>query len=61
LLTKPKIEAEAAKTVREITTKPQSQAEKMEAMMAQAKQAGAPALAHVRRRTRCGVESKMKA
>ncbi len=41
---KAKIEAEAAKTVREITTKPQSQAEKMEAMMAQAKQAAAPAV-----------------
>ncbi|MDO9212795.1 MAG: hypothetical protein Q8Q54_14815 [Methylococcales bacterium] len=41
---KAKIEAEAAKTVREITAKPQSQAEKMEAMMAQAKQAGAPAV-----------------
>lgn len=41
---KAKIEAEAAKTVREITAKPQSQAEKMEAMMAQAKQAGTPAV-----------------
>ncbi len=40
---KAKIEAEAAKTVREITTKPQSQEEKMAAMMAQAKQASAPA------------------
>jgi len=39
---KAKIEAEAAKTVREITAKPQTQAEKMEAMMAQAKQASAP-------------------
>lgn len=40
---KAKIEAEAAKTVREITTKPQSQDEKMAAIMAQAKQASAPA------------------
>ncbi len=40
---KAKIEADAAKTVREITAKPQTQAEKMEAMMAQAKQASAPA------------------
>ncbi|MCX7066557.1 MAG: hypothetical protein NTW85_02500 [Methylococcales bacterium] len=41
---KAKIEADAAKTVREITAKPQTQAEKMEAMMAQAKQASAPAV-----------------
>lgn len=40
---KAKIEAEAAKTVREITAKPQSQEEKMAAIMAQAKQAAAPA------------------
>jgi hypothetical protein len=40
---KAKIEAEAAKTVREITAKPQSQEEKMAAMMAQAKQAATPA------------------
>lgn len=39
---KAKIDAEAAKTVREITAKPQSQEEKMAAMMAQAKQASAP-------------------
>ncbi|MEY3807684.1 MAG: hypothetical protein RI893_660 [Pseudomonadota bacterium] len=39
---KAKIEADAAKTVREITAKPQSQAEKMEAIMAQTQQAGAP-------------------
>ncbi len=40
---KAKIDAEAAKTVREITTKPQSQEDKMAAIMAQAKQASAPA------------------
>jgi hypothetical protein len=40
---KAKIEAEAAKTVREITTKPQSQEEKMAEIMAKAKQASAPA------------------
>jgi hypothetical protein len=40
---KAKIEAEAAKTVREITAKPQSQEEKMAAIMAQAKQASTPA------------------
>ncbi len=40
---KAKIEAEAAKTVREVTAKPVSQAEKMAAIMAQAKQASAPA------------------
>jgi hypothetical protein len=40
---KAKIEADAAKTVREITAKPASQEEKMAAMMAQAKQASAPA------------------
>jgi hypothetical protein len=39
---KAKIDAEAAKTVREITAKPQSQDEKMAAIMAQAKQASAP-------------------
>jgi hypothetical protein len=44
IASKAKIEAEAAKTVREITAKPQSQAEKMEAMMAQAKQASTPAV-----------------
>lgn len=38
-----KIEAEAAKTVREVTSKPVSQAEKMAALVAQAKQAGTPA------------------
>jgi len=41
---KAKIDAEAAKTVREITAKPQSQEEKMAAIMAQAKQASAPAV-----------------
>lgn len=40
---KAKVEAEAAKTVREVTAKPVSQAEKMAALVAQAKQAGAPA------------------
>jgi hypothetical protein len=40
---KAKIDAEAAKTVREITAKPQSQEEKMAAIMAQAKQASTPA------------------
>jgi hypothetical protein len=40
---KAKIDAEAAKTVREITAKPQSQEDKMAALMAQAKQASEPA------------------
>lgn len=40
---KAKIDAEAAKTVREITAKPQTQEEKMAALVAQAKQAAAPA------------------
>jgi hypothetical protein len=40
---KAKIDAEAAKTVREITAKPQTQEEKMAALVAQAKQASAPA------------------
>lgn len=40
---KAKIEAEAAKTVREITSKPSSQEEKMAAIVAQAKQASEPA------------------
>jgi hypothetical protein len=40
---KAKIEAEAAKTVREATAKPQSQADKMAALVAQAKQASTPA------------------
>jgi hypothetical protein len=39
---KAKIEAEAAKTVREISQKPVSQAEKMAAIMAQTKQTSAP-------------------
>jgi hypothetical protein len=40
---KAKIDAEAAKTVREITAKPQSQEEKMAEIMAKAKQNAAPA------------------
>lgn len=40
---KAKVEAEATKTVREVTTKPLSQEEKMKAIMEQAKQAAQPA------------------
>ncbi len=40
---KAKIDAEAAKTVREATARPQTQEEKMAALVAQAKQAAAPA------------------
>jgi hypothetical protein len=58
---KAKIEAEAAKTVREITAKPQSQSEKMEAMMAQAKQASAPAVSTMSAAERvAALKAKMK-
>lgn len=58
---KAKIDAEAAKTVREITAKPQSQAEKMEAIMAQAKQAGAPAASSMSAADRvAALKAKMK-
>jgi hypothetical protein len=43
LANKAKIEAEAAKTVREVTTQPLSQADKMAEIMAKAKQSAAPA------------------
>jgi hypothetical protein len=58
---KAKIEAEAAKTVREITTKPVSQDEKMAAMMAQAKQAGVPAASTMSAAERvAALKAKMK-
>jgi hypothetical protein len=59
---KAKIEADAAKTVREITAKPQSQAEKMEVMMAQTKQAGAPVISTMSAAERvAALKAKIKA
>ena len=58
---KAKIDAEAAKTVREITTKPQSQEDKMAAIMAQAKQAGTPATSTISAADRvAALKAKMK-